>query len=116
MHCRAATSSKILHTTTRTARTHHGLVGVDRLVQLLAIEELAQHGLDLGNTRRASHEHYLIDLALGNIGILEDLIAWVQTLLEVIHAEIFESGPGDGRIVINSIEKGIDLNMGLSRA
>lgn len=47
-----------------------GLVRVDGLAELLAVEEVLQHFLDLGNARRAAHQHYVMDAALVHLGIL----------------------------------------------
>jgi len=48
-----------------------GLVGVDGLAGLLAVEELLDHLLDLGDAGGASDQDDLVDVALGHAGVLE---------------------------------------------
>mmetsp|Transcript_20197 Transcript_20197/g.58557 ORF Transcript_20197/g.58557 Transcript_20197/m.58557 type:complete len:686 (-) Transcript_20197:20-2077(-) len=92
------------------------LIGVDGLAGFLSVEEIRQQGLDLGDTGRTSNEHDLVDLALGNLGIAKDLLARVHALLEVVHAQILETGTGDGRVEIDTIKERVNLNVGLSAA
>ncbi|KAL3812129.1 hypothetical protein ACHAXA_009388 [Cyclostephanos tholiformis] len=71
------------------------------------------HALDFGNTGGTADEHDLINLVLGDLCIAQDLLARVHALLEVIHAQVLEAGAGDGRVVINAVEEGIDFDVGL---
>ena len=45
---------------------------------------------------------------------LQDLLAGLHALLEVVHTEILETGTSDGGVVINSVIEGINLNVSLS--
>ena len=90
-----------------------GLVGVDGLAGLLAVEEVGEHGLDLGDTGGSTDEDDLVDSALGDLGVAEDLLDGVHALLEVVHAQVLETGPGDGRVEFDAIEEGVDLDVGL---
>lgn len=40
----------------------HGLIGVDGLAQLLAVEEVLEHLLHLGDTRRSTDQYDLVHL------------------------------------------------------
>ena len=46
------------------------LIGVDGLAELLAVEEVLQHLLDLGDARRAAHQHNVMDAALVYLRVL----------------------------------------------
>ena len=49
-----------------------GLVGVDRLAGLLAVEEVGDELDDTGNTSRATDEDDFVDVGLVDLGIGED--------------------------------------------
>mmetsp|Transcript_49190 Transcript_49190/g.72130 ORF Transcript_49190/g.72130 Transcript_49190/m.72130 type:complete len:112 (-) Transcript_49190:1090-1425(-) len=49
-------------TTLHSSAEGHSLIRVDTLVELLAIKELLEQLLDLGDTRGATHQHHLVDL------------------------------------------------------
>merc|ERR1719269_359783 len=73
-----------------------GLVGVDGLARLLSVEEVGEEALDLGDAGGSSDEDDLIDASLGDLGIAQDLLDGVHALLEVVHAQVLETGAGDG--------------------
>jgi hypothetical protein len=50
-----------------------GLVGVDALVGLLAVEEVPQEILHLGDTGGATHKDDLVDVCLLQVGIIQCL-------------------------------------------
>ena len=92
-----------------------GLVGVDGLAGLLAVEEVGKHRLDLGDAGGSANEYDLIDSSLGDLGVAQDLLDGVHALLEVVHAQVLEAGPGDGRVEVDAVEEGVDLDVGLGR-
>ena len=92
-----------------------GLIGVDGLVQLLAIEEVVQQLLDLGNTGGATDEHDLVDLVLVQFGIAQRLLHRVQGGSEQVSAQFLKSGTGDGRVEVDALEERVDLDRGLGR-
>ncbi len=47
-----------------------GLVRVDALAELLAVEEVLQHCLHLGDARAAAHQHDVVHRALVDLGVL----------------------------------------------
>jgi hypothetical protein len=89
------------------------LVGVDGAVKSLAVEEVGEHGLDLGDTGGATNEDDFVNLALANIGILKAVLNWGHALAEKVNAELFELSAGDGAVVVLTFGKGLALNLGL---
>ena len=87
-----------------------GLVRVDSLRGFLAIEEILEELLHLGNPSRTANKddlytgrlvrlrwnciepNHLIDILLLDIGVLENLLDWFHCLPEEIHVEFFEFG------------------------
>src|SRR5207253_2762654 len=55
-----------------------GLIGVDALVQLLAVEEVGQQLLDLGDTSGTADKDDLIDGLLVDLGIAKHLLNGLQ--------------------------------------
>ena len=72
-----------------------GLVGVDRLVGLLAVEEVGYELDDAGNTGRATDEDDLVDVGLVDLGIPEDLLNGLHGRLEHGGVDLLEAGTGD---------------------
>mmetsp|Transcript_12007 Transcript_12007/g.34694 ORF Transcript_12007/g.34694 Transcript_12007/m.34694 type:complete len:726 (-) Transcript_12007:29-2206(-) len=90
-----------------------GLVGVDGLAGLLAAEEVREHLLDLRDAGGATHKHHFVDLALGHLGVPEDLLHRLHALPEVVHVHVLEFGAGDGRVEVDALEERVDLEVGL---
>eukprot|EP01084_Bolivina_argentea_P109175 195132_1 len=91
----------------------HGLVGVDGLVQLLAAEEVGDEGLNLGDAGGATDKDDVVDDALVNLGVLEDLGDGGDGALEEVGAELLELGAGDDGLEVDVGEQGVDLDVGL---
>lgn len=91
----------------------NGLVGVDGLVGLLAVEEVGNHLLDLGNTGGSTNQDDLVDAGLVDLGVTEDTLNWVHGGAEEILAELLEPGTGDGRVEVNTLKQRVDLDRGL---
>ena len=53
-------------------------------------------------------------MVLGDLGIPENLLAGLHALLEVVHTQVLETSPGDGRVEVNTIKEGVNLNVCLS--
>merc|ERR1712216_680473 len=92
----------------RTVR--NGLIRVDALVGLLAVEVVLQKLLHLGDTGRSTNEHKLVDLVLLQRGIIENLLDRAKGLLEEVHAQLLELGTGDGLRQVGAVEEALDLN------
>mmetsp|Transcript_9562 Transcript_9562/g.28999 ORF Transcript_9562/g.28999 Transcript_9562/m.28999 type:complete len:93 (+) Transcript_9562:924-1202(+) len=67
------------------------LVRVDALVQLLAMEQVLQHGLHLGDTRGASHKHDVMHFRFADLSITQDLLHRLQALAEERHAKLLKA-------------------------
>ena len=94
----------------------NSLIGVDALAQLLAVEELLQQLLHLGNTRRSAHQHHLVHLALRQLRVTNHLLHGRHRLAEVVHVQLLETSTSNLAVEVNSLEQRIDLNVRLSAA
>jgi hypothetical protein len=90
-----------------------GLVGVDRLVGLLAAEEVGDELLDTGDTGRATDEDNLVDGLLVDLRVAEDLLDGLHGGAEEVLAELLETGTGDRGVEVNTLEERVDLDGGL---
>jgi hypothetical protein len=91
----------------------NSLIGVDALLELLAVEEVAEELLDLRNTGRTANENDLVDLGLLDVGVLEDLGDRVKGAGEGLLVQVLETGTGDVGVEVLTVEQGVDLNGGL---
>jgi hypothetical protein len=87
-----------------------GLIRVDALVGLLAVEEVLEELLHLGNTGGATDKNKLVNLVLLQRGVIENALDRAEGLLEEIHAELLELGTGDGLGEISTVEEGLNLD------
>merc|ERR1719152_1036671 len=60
------------NTTLNGSTVRHSLIGVDRFVGLLTVEEILEKRLNLGNTSGSTDKNDLVDLALGESSIGEN--------------------------------------------
>jgi hypothetical protein len=90
-----------------------GLIRVDGPVELLALEEVLEEGLDLGNTGGAANEDDIVNLLLLALGVLEHLVDGVEAADEEVVAELLKLGTGEGEGNVNTIMEGVNLNGGL---
>merc|ERR1711976_366329 len=88
---------------------------VDGLVELLAVEEVLQKLLDLGDPGGATDEDDVVDGALVHLSVPHGLLHGLKSALEEVRAELLKPGPGDGGVEIDSLEQRVDLNIGLGR-
>mmetsp|Transcript_6983 Transcript_6983/g.13721 ORF Transcript_6983/g.13721 Transcript_6983/m.13721 type:complete len:466 (-) Transcript_6983:90-1487(-) len=94
----------------------NGLIRVDALVELLAVEEVLKERLDLGNTGGTTDKDNIVDLALIELGVTKALLNRLHALTEEVHAELLETSTGDVRVEVNTLIERIELNGGLSSA
>jgi hypothetical protein len=90
-----------------------GLVGVDRLVELAAVEVLRDERLDLGDTGRATNKDDVVDLGGGDLRVLEDLLNGLEGRLERGGVDLLETGTGDVRREVDALVERVDLDGGL---
>jgi hypothetical protein len=93
----------------------NSLIGVDALVEGSSTEELGDKRLDLGNTGGPSDKDDIVNLVLGDLGVLEDLVDRDQSALEGGSVDLLETSTGDGGLEVDTVLKGVDLDGGLAR-
>ena len=76
------------------------LIWVDRLIQLLTVEEINQELLHLGDARRATDENDLMNLSLAQLGILKHLLHGWDALSEQIDTEFLEFSTRDDSVIV----------------
>lgn len=91
----------------------NGLIGVDALLKLLAVEVVAEELLDLGDTGRTTNKDDFVNLVLGDAGILENLGNGVQSASEGLLVQVLETSTGDVGVEVLTVEQRVDLNSGL---
>jgi hypothetical protein len=84
--------------------------GISYLLELLAIEEVAQELLDTGNTGGTTDKDDLINLVLRDARVLENLLDGVEGAGEGLGVKVLETGTGDGGVEVLTIEERVDLN------
>jgi len=82
------------------------LVGVNALLELLAAEEVGKELLDLGDTGGATNEDDLVNLALVDARIFDDLLHGLDGTLERLLVNGLELGPGDLAVEVGTVEEG----------
>merc|ERR1719387_3241599 len=90
-----------------------GLVGVDALVRLLAVEEVLEEHLDLGDAGGAANEHDLVNLGLLHLGVVHDLLDGGEGLLEEVDAQLLEARAGERLREVDAVEEALDLEADL---
>ena len=91
----------------------NGLIGVDALLELLAVEVVAEELLDLGDTGGTTNKDDLVNLALVDGGILHDLGNGVEGTSESLLVQVLETSTGDVGVEVLTVEQRVDLNSGL---
>ena len=90
-----------------------GLVRVDRLVGLLAVEKIRDELLDTRDTGRTADEDNLVDRLLVDLRVAEDLLDRLHGAAEQVGAELLETGTGDRGVEVDALEERVDLDSGL---
>lgn len=83
------------------------------LLELLAIEEVAQELLDARNTGGATNKDDLVNLVLRHARVLEDLLDGVEGARESLGVKVLETGTGDGGVEVLTVEERVNLDGGL---
>jgi hypothetical protein len=76
----------------------------------LAVEEVLQELLHLGDTGGSTDQHDLVDLALAQLGIAQHLLHGLQASAEEVNAEFLEPSSGDVGVEVNTLVERIDFN------
>ena len=91
----------------------NGLIGVDGLVEFLAVEVVLEELLDLGDSSGATNEDDIVDAVLVDSGVSERFLDGVEGASEEVGAELFKSSSGDGGVEVNTLEERIDFDSSL---
>ena len=91
----------------------NSLIGIDALLELLSVEEIAEELLYPRNTSGTTNKDDLIDLALIDISVLQHLLNRLDGSVERLSIEVLETSTGDVGGKVFTIEKRVDLNGGL---
>lgn len=94
----------------------NSLIGVDALLELLAVEELGQKLLDLGDTGGTTDKDDLVNGLLLDSSVLEDLSNGLDGARESLGVQVLETGTGDGHGEVLTVEERVNLNGGLGTA
>jgi len=81
------------------------LIGVDTLVEFLAVEEILDELLNTRDTSGTTHKNNIIDLFLPHLLILQNLTDGLKALLEKIHAKLLKASTGKWGAEILTMEK-----------
>jgi hypothetical protein len=87
------------------------LVGVDILAGLLS-EELLKHSLNLGDTSGTTDKDNVINVGLLELGVLENLLNRLESLLEKVVVELLELGAGEGLREVLALVERLDFDLG----
>mmetsp|Transcript_48717 Transcript_48717/g.91272 ORF Transcript_48717/g.91272 Transcript_48717/m.91272 type:complete len:527 (-) Transcript_48717:171-1751(-) len=87
----------------------HGLVRVDASVWLLAVEEVLDQLLHLGDACGTAHQHDLIHLVLLEAGILQHLLHRLKGVLEEVVVELLKARAGEGLREVDTIVERLNL-------
>ncbi|KAI6875793.1 Heat shock protein [Hortaea werneckii] len=90
-----------------------GLVRVDALLELLAVEEVGKELLDTGNTSRTTDKHDVVNLALLDLRVLQDLLNRLDGALEGLAVDLLETGTGNVGVEVLAVEERVDFDGGL---
>jgi hypothetical protein len=99
------------NTTLNGGAVSDSLIRVDTLGSLLS-EELLEHSLDLGNTGGATDKNDVVDVALLELRILQDLLNRLEGLLEKIVVQLLELGAGKSLGHVVALVEGLDFDLG----
>ena len=89
------------------------LVGVDRLVRLLAVEEVGNKLDDTWDTSGTTNQDNFVDVGLVDLRVTEDLLDGLESGAEEVLAELLETGTSERGVEIDTLEKRVDLDGGL---
>jgi hypothetical protein len=100
------------HTSLNGGTESNSLVRVDTLGGLLALEELLDKGLNLGDTGRATDENDVIDLRQVNLGVGQNVLDGLKSLLEKVVVQLLELGASQSFREVVALEESLNLNAG----
>jgi len=91
----------------------HRLVGVDATVGLLAVEEVLEQLLHLGDAGGPPHQDHLVHLVLLQLRVVQHALHGHQRLLEQIVVQLLELGARQRLHEVLALVERLDLDLGL---
>ena len=89
------------------------LVGIDASVGLLAVEEVFNELLNLGDTGGATDKHDFINLTVLQAGVFHDGLNGLQCVLEKVVAKLLELGASEELFKVEAVNEGLNDNCDL---
>merc|ERR1719487_801496 len=103
------------HTCLDSSTIGHSLVGVDGAAWLLAIEERRDELVHLRDAGGATDHDDLVDAALVDLGVAQDLLDRLEGATEEVGAEVLEASTGDRGVEVDTLEQRVDLDASVGR-
>ena len=92
----------------------NGLIRVDALVELLAIEEVGNEFDDTWDTSGTTNQDDFMDVRLIDLRVALDLLNRIKSTAEKILAELFETRTSERSVEINTLKERVDFDGYLS--
>mmetsp|Transcript_48254 Transcript_48254/g.114359 ORF Transcript_48254/g.114359 Transcript_48254/m.114359 type:complete len:225 (+) Transcript_48254:350-1024(+) len=102
--CRAALDRARQDRALHSGADCNGLVGVDALAEFFAAKVLREHGLDLGDARRATDEHDVAHFRGRDFGVLHHRLDGVDALDEVALVQRVELGARQRHLEVHPLK------------
>ena len=91
----------------------NSLIGVDALLELLAVEEVTEELLNAGDTGRTTDKDNLVNLALVKARVLQHLLNRLDSAVESLGVDLLETSTGDCGVEVLTVEERVNLDSGL---
>mmetsp|Transcript_17167 Transcript_17167/g.21670 ORF Transcript_17167/g.21670 Transcript_17167/m.21670 type:complete len:466 (+) Transcript_17167:972-2369(+) len=91
----------------------NSLIRIDSLRRLLAVEEVLEELLNLGNASGAANEDNLVNLGLLELRVLHHLLHGREGLLKEVNAKLLKAGAGEGLGEVLALIQTLDLDADL---
>lgn len=91
----------------------NGLIGVDALVGLFAVEEVGDEFDDTGNTSGTTDEDDFMNAGLVDLGVTENFLYGLKSGSEKVLAQLLETSAGEGGVEVDTIEEGVNFDSSL---
>ena len=93
----------------------NSFIWVNRLVRLLAVEEVGDELDSTWDTGRATNEDDFVDVGLVDLRVAEHLLNRLESRAEEILAQLLDTSTSEGCVEVDTLEYGVDFDGGLSR-
>ena len=88
----------------------NGLIGVDALVGLLAVEKVGDELNDTWDTSGTADEDDLVNVSFVNLRVTEDLLNGIEGAPEEVLAQFLEAGTSEGGVEIDTLKERVDFD------